>query len=39
VVGYGLDFRGRYRNLEVVAAGDLDALAEDPDAHVKELYP
>jgi hypoxanthine phosphoribosyltransferase len=39
VVGYGLDFRGRYRNLEVVAAGDLDALAEDPDAHVTELYP
>ena len=24
VVGYGLDFRGRYRNLDLVAAGDLD---------------
>ncbi len=39
VVGYGLDFRGRYRNLDVVAAGDLDALATDPDAYVGELYP
>ena len=39
VVGYGLDFRGRYRNLDLVAAGDLEALAADPDAHVAELYP
>jgi hypoxanthine phosphoribosyltransferase len=39
VVGYGLDFRGRYRNLELVAAGDLDTLAADPDAYVGELYP
>ncbi len=39
VVGYGLDFRGRYRNLDVVAAGDLDALAADPDAYVGDLYP
>lgn len=39
VVGYGLDFRGRYRNLDLVAAGDLDALAADPDAYVGELYP
>jgi hypoxanthine phosphoribosyltransferase len=39
VVGYGLDFRGRYRNLDLVAAGDLDALAADPDAYVAELYP
>ena len=39
VVGYGLDFRGRYRNLDLVAAGDLEALAADPDAYVDELYP
>jgi hypoxanthine phosphoribosyltransferase len=39
VVGYGLDFRGRYRNLGLVASGDLDALAADPDAHVADLYP
>jgi hypoxanthine phosphoribosyltransferase len=39
VVGYGLDFRGRYRNLDLVAAGDLETLAADPDAYVDELYP
>ncbi len=39
VVGYGLDFRGRYRNLDLVAAGDLDTLAADADAYVGELYP
>ncbi len=39
VVGYGLDFRGRYRNLDLVASGDLDALAADPDVHVADLYP
>jgi hypoxanthine phosphoribosyltransferase len=39
VVGYGLDFRGRYRNLHLVASGDLDALAADPDAYVADLYP
>jgi hypoxanthine phosphoribosyltransferase len=39
VVGYGLDFRGRYRNLDLVASGDVDALAADPDAYVSELYP
>lgn len=33
VVGYGLDFRGRYRNLpDILAIEDLDALAEDPGA-------
>ena len=26
VLGYGLDFAGRYRNLDVVVAGDIDAL-------------
>lgn len=38
VVGYGLDFAERYRNLELVAAGDLAALRADPDAHVEELF-
>jgi hypoxanthine phosphoribosyltransferase len=38
VIGYGLDFLGRYRNLDAVFAGDLDALRADPDAHVKALY-
>ena len=38
VLGYGLDFSERYRNLDVVVAGDLDALRSDPDAHVEELY-
>ena len=32
VVGYGLDFRERYRNLEsIVAVEDMTALAADPD--------
>jgi hypoxanthine phosphoribosyltransferase len=39
LVGYGLDFRGRYRNLGVVAAGDVETLAADPDAYVAQLYP
>lgn len=39
VVGYGLDFRGRYRNLGLVASGDLETLAADPDAYVADLYP
>jgi hypoxanthine phosphoribosyltransferase len=38
VLGYGLDFAGRYRNLSAVFAGDLDALRDDPDAHVSALY-
>lgn len=37
VIGYGLDYAERYRNLEVVAAGDLSALQEDPDAHMAHL--
>jgi hypoxanthine phosphoribosyltransferase len=39
VLGYGLDFAERYRNLDRIVAGDLEALAADPDAHVQELYP
>jgi hypoxanthine phosphoribosyltransferase len=38
VLGYGLDFAERYRNLNRVIAGDLDALQSDPDAHVAEVY-
>lgn len=37
-LGYGLDFAGRYRNLDHVVAGDLDALRDDPEAHVQQLY-
>ncbi|MDP9403110.1 MAG: hypoxanthine phosphoribosyltransferase [Actinomycetota bacterium] len=36
-IGYGLDYEERYRNLDLVAAGDLAALREDPDAHVAHL--
>ena len=38
VLGYGLDFAGRYRNLDRVLAGDLAVLRSDPDAYVSELY-
>jgi hypoxanthine phosphoribosyltransferase len=38
VVGYGLDYDERYRNLNLVAVGDLGALREDPDAYVPALY-
>lgn len=38
LLGYGLDHQGRYRNLDRLVAGDLHALAGDPDAHVEALY-
>ncbi len=38
VLGYGMDFAERYRNLDRVVAGDLRALRADPDAHVHDLY-
>ncbi len=38
VLGYGLDFAERYRNLSRVVAGDLPALREDAGAHVQHLY-
>ena len=38
VLGYGLDYAGRYRNLDRVVAGDLNRLRADPDAYVQDLY-
>ena len=38
VLGYGLDYAGRYRNLDRVIAGDLKTLQGDPDAYVEALY-
>jgi hypoxanthine phosphoribosyltransferase len=38
VLGYGLDFAGRYRNLDRLVVGDIDVLTLDPDAYVPELY-
>jgi hypoxanthine phosphoribosyltransferase len=38
VLGYGLDFAQRYRNLNCIVAGDLEALQHDPDAHVDDLF-
>lgn len=34
VIGYGLDYEGRYRNLQVLAAVDSEVLAGDPDAYL-----
>lgn len=38
VLGYGIDWAGRYRNLDTVVAGELASLRSDPDAHVQQLY-
>ena len=38
VVGYGLDHDGRYRNLRLVAAADVELLADDPDVYVPVFY-
>jgi hypoxanthine phosphoribosyltransferase len=38
VIGYGLDYAGRYRNLDLVAAADPAVLRADPDAYVNQLY-
>ena len=38
VLGYGLDFAERYRNLRQIVAGDVRGLQDDPDLHVESLY-
>jgi hypoxanthine phosphoribosyltransferase len=38
VLGYGLDYAERYRNLDCVVAGDLNSLRDDRDAHVKQIF-
>lgn len=38
VIGYGLDFKGRYRNARQLAAADPEVLDTDPDAYVAALY-
>lgn len=38
VIGYGLDFAGRYRNLDLLAAADPAVLARDPDRYVPWAY-
>jgi hypoxanthine phosphoribosyltransferase len=38
VIGYGLDFAGRYRNLDLLAVADPRVLAADPDIYVEWAY-
>ncbi len=38
VVGYGLDFAERYRNVDLVAIADVAALREDADAYVQAFF-
>ena len=38
VIGFGLDHDGRYRNLRLVAAADIELLTADADAYVPVLY-
>jgi hypoxanthine phosphoribosyltransferase len=38
VLGYGLDFAGRYRNLRGLWSADATALAAEPDLHLLDLY-
>ena len=37
-LGYGLDWDGRYRNLDRLVIGDPGLLADDPDTYVSILY-
>ena len=39
LIGYGLDYRGRYRNLDSLWGVDGAALAADPDRYLDVLYP
>jgi len=38
VLGYGLDYAERYRNLDCVVVADMGVLRQDPDAYVGSLY-
>ncbi len=38
ILGYGLDFAGRYRNLDRLVVGDLARLSVGPDVYVDQLY-
>jgi hypoxanthine phosphoribosyltransferase len=38
VLGYGLDYAGRYRNLDRIVTADLEVLQHDPDAYVADLF-
>lgn len=38
VLGYGLDFAERYRNVGRIVVGDVRALRDDPDHHVADLF-
>ena len=38
LLGYGLDYAERYRNLDLVAVGDLAALRADPDSYLDAFY-
>lgn len=38
LVGFGLDYRGRYRNLSDLWAVDGEVLADDPDHYLADLY-
>lgn len=38
MLGYGLDYAERYRNLRSLVVGDLRVLERDPDAYVSNLY-
>ena len=38
MLGYGLDYAERYRNLSSLVVGDLRVLERDPDAYVSNLY-
>jgi hypothetical protein len=38
LIGYGLDYRGRYRNLRGLWGVEVTTLAADPDRYVPVLY-
>jgi hypoxanthine phosphoribosyltransferase len=38
LIGYGLDYAGRYRNVAGLWGADASALASNPDLHVDALY-